>query len=175
MSESTPAAATDPDAPSSDWPSWAIYLGCSWTWCIGMFLPVLLVRDYGFWSFIAFAVPNVAGAAAMGWMVRSPAQSARFCEAHRRACGVFSIVTVLFQAYFVGWMSQRLDIGAAVQAPLFLTLLVVMLLLMRSLARAGRVLAIVVAAGSWFIFAAIASYRHQAGVMTIGQIGRAHV
>ena len=27
--------------------SWAVYLGVSWTWCIGMFLPVLIMRDYG--------------------------------------------------------------------------------------------------------------------------------
>ena len=25
----------------------AIFLACSWTWCIGMWLPVLLWRDYG--------------------------------------------------------------------------------------------------------------------------------
>ena len=31
--------------------SWAIYLGMSWTWCIGMFLPVLLIRDFGPLSF----------------------------------------------------------------------------------------------------------------------------
>ncbi|HTL30770.1 MAG TPA: hypothetical protein VL282_16180, partial [Tepidisphaeraceae bacterium] len=37
------------------WIGWAIYLGMSWTWCIGMFLPVLLVRDYGFWGWLVFA------------------------------------------------------------------------------------------------------------------------
>ena len=30
-----------------------------------MFLPVLLVRDFGPWSWVLFAVPNVAGAAAL--------------------------------------------------------------------------------------------------------------
>src|ERR1051325_4731620 len=51
------------------WFGWAIYLGMSWTWCIGMFLPVLLVRDYGVWASVVFAVPNVLGAAAMGWVL----------------------------------------------------------------------------------------------------------
>ena len=32
------------------WLGLAIYLGISWTWCIGMFLPVLLGADYGFWA-----------------------------------------------------------------------------------------------------------------------------
>ena len=44
---------------------WALFLGVSWTWVIGMFLPVLLVRDYGMLGWIVFAVPNVVGAAAM--------------------------------------------------------------------------------------------------------------
>lgn len=26
---------------------WALFLASSWTWCIGMFLPVLLMRDAG--------------------------------------------------------------------------------------------------------------------------------
>ena len=43
---------------------WAIYLGASWTWCIGMFLPVLLVREYGAWAWVVFAVPNVISCAA---------------------------------------------------------------------------------------------------------------
>src|SRR5690242_7362807 len=50
---------------------WGAYLACSWTWCISMFLPVLLVRDYGVWGFVVFAVPNVIGAGAMGWVLRN--------------------------------------------------------------------------------------------------------
>src|SRR3954471_24793497 len=50
--------------------NWAAFLGASWTWCIGMFLPVLLIRDYGPSMWWAFAVPNVIGAAAMGWILR---------------------------------------------------------------------------------------------------------
>ena len=48
---------------------WACFLGCSWTWVIGMFFPVLLLRDYGFMGWVVFAIPNVVGAAAMGWVL----------------------------------------------------------------------------------------------------------
>ena len=47
MTRSINAVATDHAASSRqrrfDWLGWAIFLGMSWTWCIGMFLPVLLV------------------------------------------------------------------------------------------------------------------------------------
>lgn len=79
---------------------WSAYLACSWTWCIGMFLPVLLVRDYGLWGFVVFAAPNVVGAAAMGWVLRDGAAE-RIVEKHGWTCRAFAIVTMLFQAYFV--------------------------------------------------------------------------
>jgi hypothetical protein len=84
--------------------SWAIFLACSWTWCIGMFLPVLLVRDYGIGGWIVFAVPNVIGAAAMGWVIRSGAASAQVVEKHRMTCITFSLATIAFQFFFAGWM-----------------------------------------------------------------------
>src|ERR1043165_610938 len=92
--------------PRSSWWStlgWAAYLACSWTWCIGMFLPVLLVRDYGIWGFVVFAVPNVVGAAAMGWVLRDGA-SERIVARHLRALRYFSIVTIVFQIHFAIWL-----------------------------------------------------------------------
>ncbi len=102
---------------------WASYLACSWTWCIGMFLPVLLVRDYGIWGFVVFAVPNVIGAGAMGWVLKK-GMSERIVERHRAACAAFSIVTVAFQMYFAGWFLFRLDWlrGYSDQYPLVLSL-----------------------------------------------------
>ena len=74
-----------------------------------MFLPVLLVRDYGIWGWIVFAIPNVIGAAAMGWTVRDAAHSRRLVEAHRLALIGFAIVTASFQFYFGAWyFSQAL-------------------------------------------------------------------
>lgn len=82
---------------------WAAYLACSWTWCIGMFLPVLLVRDFGIWGFVVFAVPNVVGAGAMGWVLRNGAAE-RIAEAHPLAVRAFSEVTWLFHLFFFCWL-----------------------------------------------------------------------
>lgn len=83
---------------------WAAYLGCSWTWCIGMFLPVLLIRDYGVSAWWAFTIPNIIGAAAMGWVVRSREHSAAMIAAHLPAIRVFSLVTVAFMTFFAMWV-----------------------------------------------------------------------
>lgn len=88
------------------WPLWAVYLGVSWTWCIGMFLPALLWRDFGVWSFAVFAVPNIVGAALLGVMMRSPDASRLFIERHRVACIAFSVVTVAFQVFFAAWVAR---------------------------------------------------------------------
>jgi hypothetical protein len=80
---------------------WAAFLGASWTWCIGMFLPVLLIRDYGLWTWVAFAIPNVVGAAAMGWIVRDADASLRLVAKHLTAVVGFSLVTVAFHVFFL--------------------------------------------------------------------------
>ncbi|MEX2217497.1 MAG: hypothetical protein WD749_01950 [Phycisphaerales bacterium] len=83
---------------------WACFLASSWTWCIGMFLPVLLFRDFGAWSFAAFAVPNVVGAAAMGVGLRSAGASRGLIARHSAACGAFSLVARAFQFFFLVWV-----------------------------------------------------------------------
>ena len=87
---------------------WAAFLASSWTWCIGMFLPVLMVRDYGGWGWAVFALPNVFGAAAMGWVLRDRDASLSVQAAHLWACRWFSVVTVAFHAYFVVALVPRL-------------------------------------------------------------------
>ena len=87
---------------------WGAFLACSWTWCIGMFLPVLMLRDYGAWGWWVFAVPNVLGAAAMGWMLRDPAASRALQNSHLAACRAFSWVTLAFHVYFVVALMPRL-------------------------------------------------------------------
>lgn len=82
---------------------WAMYLACSWTWCIGMFLPVLLYRDFGPWGLVVFAVPNVVGAAAMGWVI-SRQGAERLVHHHARAIRAFSACTVAFQIMFLVWL-----------------------------------------------------------------------
>jgi hypothetical protein len=88
-----------------------------------MFLPVLMLRDYGAWGWFVFAVPNVVGAAAMGWVLRDRDASRAVQQAHLPACRWFSIVTVAFHAYFVLALLPRL-IGDS-----FITLAASMLLL----------------------------------------------
>jgi hypothetical protein len=90
---------------------WAVFLGVSWTWVIGMFLPVLLVRDYGMLGWIVFAVPNVVGAAAMGWVLHDADASRRFVRRHAGACFAFSFVTITYHVFFATWLINRLHGG----------------------------------------------------------------
>lgn len=66
-----------------------------------MFLPLLLIRDFGNVAWWIFAIPNVVGAAAMGWVLRSPEQSYELTRTHRLACDIFSAVTIAFHIFFV--------------------------------------------------------------------------
>src|SRR5689334_7134755 len=94
--------ACDADDAASPW-GWfgsAFHLASSWTWCIGMFLPVLLVRDYGIWGFVVFAVPNILGAAAFGWLLRDDISVALVAR-HAIAMRWFSAVTIAYHAFFV--------------------------------------------------------------------------
>jgi hypothetical protein len=83
--------------------SWGLFLACSWTWCIGMFLPTLLVRDGGLPFFWAFLIPNVLGAASVGWVLRDAQRSRRFVASKRPILLVFSAVTLAFHAYWLTW------------------------------------------------------------------------
>lgn len=83
---------------------WAFFLASSWTWCIGMFLPALLLRDAGWMGYVVFFLPNVIGAGAMGFVLRSPEAAARIAERHAPMCRLFSIVTLAFHAYWLAWL-----------------------------------------------------------------------
>lgn len=85
---------------------WAAYLGCSWTWCIGMFLPVLLVRDSGVAGFWVFVIPNVLGAAAMGWVLRDARISEELMRRHSVAVTAFSLATIAYQFFFATWLTH---------------------------------------------------------------------
>lgn len=87
--------------------AWGAFLGCSWTWCIGMFLPGIMWRDYGIWGWIVFAIPNVLGAAAMGFVLKRREQSEAIVAQHRLACVVFSLVTIAFHGFWMAWFLRR--------------------------------------------------------------------
>lgn len=83
---------------------WGAYLACSWTWCIGMFLPILLLRDMGWSGYCIFAIPNVIGAAAVGWVIKARSGSVHFVENHARAIWWFSAITLAFHVYWIFWL-----------------------------------------------------------------------
>lgn len=93
-----------PDTKPSNPIVWGAYLACSWTWCIGMFMPALLLRDYGWLGFVVFATPNVLGAAAMGWVLKSRAESESFVLKHPQAIWWFSAVTIAFHVFWILWV-----------------------------------------------------------------------
>ena len=99
---------SDSDSPASTRNPilWGAYLACSWTWCIGMFLPALLMRDMNWTGFLIFAVPNVVGAAAMGWVFKSRADSVRFVNNHPDAIWWFSAITLVFHLFWVLWITS---------------------------------------------------------------------
>lgn len=82
----------------------AFYLASSWLWCLGAFLPVLLLRDYGWVTLAGFTLSNVIGAAAFGWFMTKQRQP-DFLASHRHLLKLFSHVTIAFQLFFVVWLS----------------------------------------------------------------------
>ncbi len=80
---------------------WAVYLACSWTWCIGMYLPVVLLDHYGWPGIVAFAIPNVAGVVLFGFGVGVVAHSRSMISGNRGAMLWFSLITIAFHVYFL--------------------------------------------------------------------------
>jgi hypothetical protein len=103
-----------------------------------MFLPVLLMRELGLAGVIEFAIPNVLGAAAMGWIIRSADQSRRLIGENRGACIWFSLITIVFHAYFAAWMIRKIA-GPGAGVAIAVVFLIFWLIL--SWKRAGNFLA----------------------------------
>ncbi len=82
----------------------AAFLACSWTWIIGMYLPIILIREFGWAGWLAFAAPNVVGAGAMGLMLRRRGASCALLEGHERMASLFSAATIAFHAFFITWL-----------------------------------------------------------------------
>ncbi len=78
-------------------------LATSWTWCIGMFAPIVLGRMFGWRGIVAFAVPNILGCALFGYL-RSRARSVAETRDHAWAMAAFSVATVAYQVFFAGWL-----------------------------------------------------------------------
>ncbi|MFC4698909.1 hypothetical protein ACFO4O_01885 [Glaciecola siphonariae] len=83
----------------------AAYLACSWLWCLGGFLPLILARDYGWPALLAFTIFNVGGAMAMGFYFKHRSQQSEFEQSHKHAIKWFSFVTIAYQVFFITWLS----------------------------------------------------------------------
>ena len=79
---------------------WGLYLASSWTWCIGMFLPILLLRWWGWPGFLAFAVPNVVGCALFGYVL-TPDTSRALVRRFRAWIAIFGAATIAYQVGFL--------------------------------------------------------------------------
>jgi hypothetical protein len=66
-----------------------------------MWLPVYLCQEFGWPGWVAFIVPNCIGAAAVGVVLRSRADSERMEAKHPAVMRWFSIVTVAFHVVFL--------------------------------------------------------------------------
>ncbi len=85
----------------------AAFLACSWTWCVGMWLPVYLIHDFGAWGWLAFAIPNVVGAAAVGFIHRTPKAAHAFTQRSLEPMRWFSLITILFHLAFLSWIFRE--------------------------------------------------------------------
>jgi hypothetical protein len=69
-----------------------------------MYLPVILLRDLGWPGFLAFAIPNILGAAAFGYVLASRARSEALIAGQRPALRWFSITAVAYHAFFAAFL-----------------------------------------------------------------------
>lgn len=81
--------------------AWAVYLACSWTWCIGMYLPVVLWDHYGWPAVLAFAIPNIIGVVLFAFGVGTVSRSRALIAGHTSAMLWFSLITIAFHVYFL--------------------------------------------------------------------------
>ncbi|MCH2144245.1 MAG: hypothetical protein MK082_03750 [Phycisphaerales bacterium] len=112
---------------------WGIYSASSWTWCIGLYLPIIMLRLFGWPGFLLFAIPNIAGVVLFGYLF-DERRSRDALETHRPAVRLFSIATAGYQLFFIGWLWTRLlgdgssNLGAMVALGAWLIGLVLVML-----------------------------------------------
>jgi hypothetical protein len=62
----------------------------------------------GLLGWVVFAIPNVIGAASVGWWLKHREQAADFTLRHATAISVFTSVTLLLQGFTAAWLVTRL-------------------------------------------------------------------
>jgi hypothetical protein len=93
--------------------AWGVFCACSWTWCIGLYLPKLMLDRYGWWGFVVFAVPNVLGCAGFGYVLARRARSEALTGRHGAAMVVFSLVAIAYHVFFITLLFAELMPQAA--------------------------------------------------------------
>ncbi len=78
-----------------------------------MFLPIILLRDFGWPGFLVFAVPNVLGCAAFGYVLRDAGRRADLLRRHERAAVLFSATTIAYHMFFMAFLATMVARGAS--------------------------------------------------------------
>jgi hypothetical protein len=73
-----------------------------------MFLPIILIDRYGLAGFFMFAVPNIIGCTAFGYILRTPERSERLVEKYRGALASFAVITIAFHVFFLALVARYL-------------------------------------------------------------------
>lgn len=134
---------------------WGVFCACSWTWCIGMYLPLLFLRGYGWPGVLVFAVPNVLGCAAFGYVLRNAEAARRLAQEHAGALRWFSIAAIAYHAWFATWLAGTVGAAAPASAAVGLCVVAAGAMLARLPERAWLPAAVAVYAVSLATFAAI--------------------
>lgn len=85
----------------------ALYLACSWFWCLGAFFPLLLVTDYGRTSLVYFFVLNIVGAVAFGFVWQQKRRR-NFLMQYAPLARTFSLVVICYHVTFAVWVAVLL-------------------------------------------------------------------
>ncbi|MCP3903852.1 MAG: hypothetical protein GY715_09475 [Planctomycetes bacterium] len=88
--------------------AWGVFCACSWTWCIGMYLPRIMLDRFGPAGFLVFAIPNIVGCAGFGYVLATRRSSVAMVERHGPAMVVFSLAAVAFHVFFLAYLGSEL-------------------------------------------------------------------
>ena len=70
-----------------------------------MFLPIIFLRQFGWWGFFVFAIPNVLGCAAFGYFVNKKT-SEDITRKHITAMRWFSYMVIAYHMFFIPFLVE---------------------------------------------------------------------
>ncbi|MCH7546582.1 MAG: hypothetical protein IID30_09310 [Planctomycetes bacterium] len=73
-----------------------------------MYLPALMLERFGWPGLLIFAIPNILGCAAFGYILKNRERSLALVLKHRKAMKCFSLVTIAYHVFFIGFASLYL-------------------------------------------------------------------